>query len=164
MIPSRIRRDGIFFGFDHSRPRQYFFIFNPPLMKSKIIVTISILFLLMASCKKDKASKTELLTQSSWIYQDAKRNGISIFASVQPCVRDNVYTFKTSGELTIDEGSTKCSSGDPQTANFPWFFFSNEDSISINGFRTKVLEISKTQFISEQTNLAGDKYVYYYGH
>lgn len=132
-------------------------------MKKQFILTCIAFFLLLTSCNKDKASKTELLTQSSWTYQDAKRNGVSIFASVQPCVRDNVFTFKTTGQLNIDEGATKCSSGDPQSADFPWFFFSNEDSISINGFRTKIMEISKTQFITEQTNVAGDKYLYYYG-
>ena len=134
-------------------------------MKYMVFIAFpAFLLLLCVSCKKDSdASKTELLTSTRWLYQDVTRNGISIYASVQPCNRDNLFTFKTSGELTIDEGPTKCSPTDPQSANFPWFFFSNEDSISINGFRTKVLEISETQFISEQTNMTGDKYIYYYG-
>jgi hypothetical protein len=129
-----------------------------------VLLSISVLISVnFFACKKEELSKTEILTESKWFYQDAKRNGISIYASVRACVRDNMYFFKTNGELTIDEGNVKCSPSDPQSINFSWFFFSNEDSISISNFRTKVIELSKTQFITEQTNQAGDIYLYIYG-
>ena len=133
-------------------------------MKHKFLIFYSTLSFFFVSCKKDnEPSKTQLLTESRWIYQDAKRNGVSIFTTIQACSRDNLFYYKTNGELTIDDGPTKCNSADPQTANFAWFFFSNEDSISINNIRTKILEISKTQFITEQTMFMGDKYVYIFG-
>jgi len=118
---------------------------------------------LFVSCKKNEISKTELLTDSSWVYQDAKLNGVSIFSTIPGCLRDNLFFYKKNGELTVDDGPTKCNATSPQTENLPWYFFSNDDSISINGVRNKIIELSKTQFITEVTTSANDKFLYIHG-
>ena len=95
------------------------------------------------SCKKSSdsssQSKTTLATQSSWKIQsvgaDINKDGTvdsDVTGQLQACQTDNIYTLKTDGTGTVDEGAAKCSSTDPQTSAITWSFKSNETIFSGN--------------------------------
>ncbi len=108
------------------------------------ILTICVCFLFL-SCKKDSsdstgASKTELITKSSWKYDDAgadldKNGGIDISATsqLQPCQTDNTLTLNSTGTGTVDEGATKCDAATPQSLPVTWNFSNNESSLVLGG-------------------------------
>lgn len=95
-----------------------------------------------AGCKKGNNSKsrTELISQSSWKYDnaglDANRDG-TVDAPIPPgfmqaCDMDNTITFNSNGTGVVDEGSAKCDPASPQTAPFTWSFKDNEQTITLS--------------------------------
>jgi hypothetical protein len=108
------------------------------------ILAFAILSISAVSCKKSgavdeapKKSKTELLAQASWKIQsvgiDADKNGVAetdASSQVPPCQFDNTYTFKTDSTGIMDEGSSVCTTGDPQTKPFTWMLKNNETVLS----------------------------------
>ena len=95
------------------------------------------------SCKKSSdassKSKTTLATQSSWKIQsvgaDLNKDGTvdnDVTSQLQACQLDNIYTLKTDGTGTSDEGAAKCNASDPQTSAITWSFKSNETIFSGN--------------------------------
>lgn len=106
-------------------------------MKKLILKTAVVLVLLnmvFAACKKSSHVKTntELLTQSTWKFSSATVNGSDASFYLQACQKDNIYAFAAAGTGTMDEGSSKCNSGDPQTIAFNWNFASNETILHIS--------------------------------
>lgn len=71
-------------------------------------------------------TNTYFLTKSTWKFSSATVNGADASSYLQACQKDNVYTFAAAGTGNIDEGPSKCNSGDPQTITFTWNFASNE--------------------------------------
>ena len=104
----------------------------------KSIVAILLLASLsLISCKKSSdnstaKSKTELITQSSWKFDNAKVSGVDVSLLLQACQKDNILVFASAGTGSLDEGPTKCNSGDPQTAPFTWNFASNETVLHVS--------------------------------
>ena len=108
------------------------------------ILTIAVCFA-FASCSKDSSenngpTKTELLTKSSWKYEDAgadaDKNGtidLSITSSIPTCVIDNFLTLSANGSGVVDEGAAKCDVNDPQTTAVTWSFANNESSLNLGG-------------------------------
>jgi len=95
------------------------------------------------SCKKSSddssKSKTVLATQTSWKIQsvgaDLDKNGsvdYDVTSQLQACQIDNIYALKSDGTGTIDEGTAKCNSTDPQSTAITWSFKSNETIFSGN--------------------------------
>lgn len=96
------------------------------------------------SCKKSSdtpaKTKTDLLTQKTWVIQDAAVDanangaidaGESIKTNAQfACRADNSMTFKADHTSTMDEGTTKCTASDPQSANYTWHFDATESNIT----------------------------------
>ena len=110
-------------------------------MKKQILsiiscIAISILFL--TGCQKDDnpapaaKTKTELISQSTWKFSAATVGGTNVSGSLQACQKDNIMTFVAAGTGTIDEGPTKCNSGDPQTNPFTWNFVSSETVVHVS--------------------------------
>ncbi|MFT3936890.1 MAG: hypothetical protein QM726_24910 [Chitinophagaceae bacterium] len=118
---------------------------NPP-MKPAVFKILAFSFILITSfsCKKSDTdtpvapkSKTTLLTQSTWKVQtvgvDANKDGVAesdVTSLVPACKLDNVYTFKSDGTGSMDEGAAKCNSADAQTQSFTWTFKTNETILS----------------------------------
>lgn len=109
---------------------------------TKLILTAFIMLALATtSCKKSSTpgkSAAELLTQKTWLYQtsgiDADRNGtIDTADDTDDCEKDNSFTFNTNGSGVMDEGATKCDSGDPQTENFSWVLSNNNTQLALTG-------------------------------
>ncbi|MBS1920258.1 MAG: lipocalin family protein [Bacteroidetes bacterium] len=110
-------------------------------MKSPILKIFVVSFLLATmfqACKKSSSSstpsktKTDLLTQASWKFSTATVGGADVSSLLQSCQKDNILTFQSNGNGSLDEGPTKCNSGDPQTNPFTWTFQSSETMIHVS--------------------------------
>jgi len=89
-------------------------------------------FIFSLSCKKsahDK-TKTEVITQSTWKFDNAKVGGIDVSGFLDACDKDNTVLFASDKSGVADEGLTKCADADPQTVAFTWEFQSNETVIA----------------------------------
>jgi hypothetical protein len=87
------------------------------------------------ACKKSSTNvktNTELITQSSWKFDNAMVSGADVSPFLQGCQKDNVLVFVSAGTGTLDEGATKCNSSDPQTDPFTWNFASNETVLHVS--------------------------------
>lgn len=88
-----------------------------------------------SACKKSSThvkTNTELITQTSWKFDNAKVNGVDASSFLQSCQTDNIIIFSSGGTGSLDEGATKCNSGDPQTNPFSWNFASNETVLHVS--------------------------------
>lgn len=138
-------------------------------MKQLLPVCLVALFA-ATSCGKDSGSstptKTETISSASWKYDaagiDGDRNGtIDIpppTGTILPCMTDNTITFNANGTGTIDEGTTKCNTTDPQSTAINWSFTNSETALNLNG--TSVLGVSGPfkilSLTSTQLSLAKD--------
>ena len=107
--------------------------------KQSLLIIAGLAFFAFAtpSCKKHSTApaqktKTELITQASWKFDNAKVGGNDVSAFLQTCQKDNILYFSANGTGTVDEGATKCNSGDPQTNPFTWSFLSNETMLHVS--------------------------------
>ena len=126
-----------------------------------IIPAITIIFFFcFTACGKDPVhvkTNTELVTQSTWKFDNAKVGGNDVSAFVQVCQKDNIITFVSTGSGTLDEGASKCNSGDPQTTPFTWNFASNETVLHVSTLLFTggssdftIVALSETQLILSQ--------------
>jgi len=103
---------------------------------SRTAVLTLIVSLFFTACSKSDSSssktKTELITQSSWKFSNAKVSGTDVSAFLQTCQKDNILVFAAAGTGTLDEGATKCNSSDPQTNPFTWNFATNETVLHVS--------------------------------
>lgn len=103
-------------------------------MKDLVFIILSVF--LFGSCSKKAEdpppTKTELLTQSSWKFSKATVGGTDVSGLLQPCDKDNIYTFASAGTGTMDQGLLKCNIGDPQTNPFTWAWQSGETVLQIS--------------------------------
>lgn len=126
------------------------------------LLYLSIIVFSFSSCSKKNdsstpKSKTELISNSPWIFQSATASGNDV--SNRPeiaCFIDNVITFLANGNGSINEGTIICS---PSTAgNFTWNFASNEtiltlSTILIPGGSTTfdIVTLNETNLVLSQT-------------
>jgi lipocalin-like protein len=136
---------------------------------SLAVFVVSSMCLFFVACSKSDSnntskSKTQLLTQGSWKFSVATVNGTDVSSLIQSCQKDNVLTFSaTGGTGTLDEGPTKCNSGDQQTQNFTWSFTNNETVLHVSTiFFTggssdfTIVSLTETQLmVSQIVNIAG---------
>jgi len=103
---------------------------------SRTAVLTLIVSLFFTACSKSDSSssktKTELITQSSWKFSNAKVSGTDVSAFLQTCQKDNILVFAAAGTGTLDEGAAKCNSSDPQTNPFTWNFATNETVLHVS--------------------------------
>ena len=108
---------------------------NPIFMKKYTQLSLFymvMLSLFVLSCNKDKPSKTELITKTSWKFSKATVGGADVTALLEACQKDNVAVFISGGTGTVDEGAMKCTASDPQVVAFTWSFQSNETTLSLS--------------------------------
>lgn len=102
--------------------------------------------LTLLSCSKEGSNssaptKTELITKSSWKYDnaglDVDKNGVidipAPAGTLEDCETDNFLILSANGRGTVDEGPTKCFVGAPQTVPITWAFSNNETILNLNG-------------------------------
>lgn len=126
-----------------------------------IIAGFAFFAIVMQGCKKSSTStqktKTELISQSAWKFDNATVNGADVSAFLQTCQTDNILYFSANGTGTVDEGPTKCNSGDPQTTTFTWNFLTNETILHVSASffsggsgDVTLITLSETQLIGSQ--------------
>jgi hypothetical protein len=102
---------------------------------SRSILFVPIAALLAVSCKDDdaKPSKTELITAKSWTVTSFTLGGQDFTEYFsEDCEKDDASTFGKDGKVTIDNGTVKCYSSEPQTEESgTWAFESNETKIKL---------------------------------
>ncbi|MFI5132717.1 MAG: lipocalin family protein [Chitinophagales bacterium] len=132
-------------------------------MKQLILKITSAIILFSSSlpaCNKSSShikTNTELLTQSTWRFSTATVGGTDVSAFLQTCQKDNILTFVSAGTGTLDEGATKCNSGDPQTTPFTWSLMSTETILHIStvlftggSSDFNIITLSETQLVVSQ--------------
>ncbi len=140
-------------------------------MKKQFVLVCTVFFaaiFTLYSCQADDnlpvlKTKTQLLTQGTWKYSAAVRDGVNLDPFLQPCQKDNIITLAAAGTGITDEGPLKCNAADPQTNPFTWTFQSGETMLStsaalIPGGSTvsTIVTLSETQLIvSQPYTLAG---------
>ena len=129
-------------------------------MKKIVLVAISA-SLFFVACKKDDSlpdpnnnnnnnnNTSTTLTSGSWKMVSSTSvieypapvgtQTVDLFALMQPCVKDNLYIFKTDNTTVSDEGATKCNSSDPQqkTAG-TWALINNNTKLQITENSTSI--------------------------
>jgi hypothetical protein len=128
-----------------------------------IVPAFLLFFVLAVSCKKSspdkpaEKTKTELITQSSWKFDNVKVGGTDVSSLLEACDKDNTVTFSSNGSGIVDEGTTQCNSSDPATVDFTWNFENNETTLYAsaplfpggNGNFT-IISLSSTQLVLSQ--------------
>lgn len=93
---------------------------------------------LLTSCSKggddDPApkTKTELITQAAWKFDNAKAGGFDVSGFFAACEKDNIATLAANGSGTYAEGATKCDPGDPDSTPFSWNFADSETKLHVS--------------------------------
>lgn len=114
-------------------------------MKKVIFLSSVAMALFTIGCSKDNdddngpSERMQLITSASWKYDNAQIDydkdgtGDSDLPAgiLEDCDKDNIITLRTDSTGTIDEGTTKCDVGDPQTVDITWEFKENETVINI---------------------------------
>jgi hypothetical protein len=115
------------------------FTFSPPTKKTmKSLYTVLALALLLAACKKEK-SKEELLVgdwkrKTMTIDPPQEVNGAiitNLYAQMEDCEKDNLYSFYDNATYKADEGFSKCDSADQQSFSGSWQLLSSETELKI---------------------------------
>jgi hypothetical protein len=147
-------------------------------MKKYVFAMLSIGFIIF-SCNKDddddkgtdEKSKIQLITSATWKYDtaavaDKNGNPVSPLPGdvIKSCDKDNTITFKSDSTGVLNEGTTKCSSADPQTTNFKWWFKENgtvlytpDDIFGSSSFTGdfKVIELTATKLrVTKEVTIA----------
>src|SRR6266540_6292224 len=99
-----------------------------------IALVLLLISLSLAACEKSSTSaktKTELITQSSWKFDNASAAGFGDISSFIPdCFKDNTIVFVSGGTGSISEEANICS---PSSAgNFTWEFQNNETVLHLS--------------------------------
>lgn len=76
-------------------------------------------------------TRTQLITTGTWRFGSATWGTTDAGPLLQACQKDNTMVFVL-GSGTVDEGATKCNTGDPQTTPFTWSFLSSETELNIS--------------------------------
>ncbi len=143
-------------------------------MKYPLLICLSFCFAL-AGCQKENSkssapTKTELITKSSWKYDNAgidlDRNGVIDIpppaGTLAACDTDDFLLLAANGTGSVDEGPTKCDATFPQSVPLTWTFSNNETMLNLNGGgvlgingQFKILELSDIKLsLSKDTTIA----------
>jgi hypothetical protein len=99
-----------------------------------VISLISFSFLFITGCEKENdppaTTKTDLITQSSWKFDHATAGGTDISGSINACFKDNIATFTTAGNMTLDEAIVVCSPS--YAGSYTWSFQSSETILHLS--------------------------------
>jgi hypothetical protein len=91
-------------------------------MKKAIYLCV-ILTMLFVACKKESQeapkSTRELLVEKKWyqtaiLINPALMGMTNMYDSLIPCQKDDIFTYRNTGKMEIDNGILKCNTGDPQ--------------------------------------------------
>ena len=124
-------------------------------MFKTMFFTAIIALLTLSSCKKEALDDMTLLTTGKWKITAQTRNGVDVLNPVRNCEADDSWQFTASGNITIDNGATKCAASDPQTqavgrwslsGTAPKRFIIIEDTSPYNSSSYDIVELTGSVF------------------
>jgi len=132
-------------------------------MKLAINLSIFSFFLLfLFSCKKEAAkSKTDLLTQKTWMIQkletkEGNNPWEDDFPTWDACSKDDRYIFRANNTYEFNEGLTKCDPSDPQIFDSGnWALTNNETKLLIGSDEFTIVSLTETNLILSVQETAG---------
>ncbi|KAB2914907.1 MAG: DUF5004 domain-containing protein [Bacteroidetes bacterium] len=144
-------------------------------MKKITLLLVLSSLLCFTACKKDEETstpqktKSELLSAKPWKMTALTVNPAinaggtmitDIYAQMQACDKDDVYSFKSDKTYTQEEGATKCDPNDPQVSEAgTWTFSSDEKQIvqtsSGSTESSTLVELTETKLVISNTETDG---------
>ena len=128
------------------------------------------------SCDKNSSdeeveeTKTDLITKSTWKYENAQvdqnKDGAGDFplpaGTIPDCFLDNTITFQSNGTGTINEGASVCPMT-PASAPITWSFTNSENTLNLGGGsiagisgQLKIITLTDTKLtLSKDTSYLG---------
>src|SRR6185436_20988054 len=101
-----------------------------------VLSIIAIAFLFITSCGKDDApppppTKTQMISTGTWKFEKATAGGFDISAQVNACFKDNIATFTSAGNMTLDESANVCTPTS-YAGSYTWSFQSGETVLHLS--------------------------------
>lgn len=103
------------------------------------------------------ATKTELITAKPWKYsawtvnppvKDNNGNDVSdVLANRPACSQDDLLIFNKNGNVSFDEGPTKCDNTDPQSTQGAWVFTSGEAKMNMANRVYNISTLTETEMV-----------------
>jgi len=130
----------------------------------KILLFFVAASLTFTACKKekDKKSRTELLTASSWMivkFEEKENNGAwqNTFPLFDACSQDDRWIFKTNLSLDLTEGATACTGNSPNEVldTTTWAFLENESKLQIETDAFVIEQLDESTMVISITESAG---------
>lgn len=109
------------------------------------------LIFIFNGCKKEANKDSGILLSKSWRYGILDKNpatnpsGQVLFNGVLDCMRDDLFTFKSNGELVIDRGSDKCDSNEIRVEVIVYSYDRENKELIISTKKYTVAEEAKEQ-------------------
>jgi len=135
-------------------------------MKKQILhffTTTCFVIFISTPCNKDDnnttpaKTKTQLITQGSWSFDKAFSGSTDISGSVPACYKDNVVTFTSSTNGTV-QNTVVCTPTDVTPATFTWSWQNNETVLSLSAplfpggtGNFNLISLTETALVVEQT-------------
>lgn len=124
-------------------------------MKRFVVFITACLLVSFYSCKKDDdPTNTELLCSQPWMLSASTFDPpfhitdfgaiTDYYAILAPCRKDDIWSFKTNGDYTIEDGASKCNPLDPTVLEFGSWVFNTDET---------VITTSTTYYYTEYTIL-----------
>jgi hypothetical protein len=73
------------------------------------------------------------------------------YSKMEPCEKDDIYSFLTGGTWKRDEGASKCDPSDPQIVTGNWQLSTNQTTMNIDGDNLEIKFLSNTTLTLEST-------------
>lgn len=145
-----------------------------------LLIAICSATIILTSCDKDDdnttpaKTKTQLIMQGSWSFDKIFQGTTDVTLGTPACYKDNVVTFTSTTNGTVNEGANVCAS--PAPATFTWSWNSGETILQLNtpffpGGSTNFTLVSLTEtalVVSQVANFGapGDPqaYTFHYKH
>ena len=71
-------------------------------------------------------------------------DGISDWAMINACSKNDFMTFSKNGSVIEDEGALKCVNGVPQTSTVNWSFTKDEKKIIVDGDTSNLILLNES--------------------
>ena len=135
----------------------------------KVLAAVCCAAICFLACKKhsESKSKKELLTTGTWhvtaytVNPAIDFNGdgtdeTDVYAVMDQCIRDDRTTFFTDGSAELDEGASKCSSGDPQKISLAWSINQEETKLEVQGIEYLIESLTESQMVLKEIEVISD--------
>jgi hypothetical protein len=123
------------------------------MIRKTLLFAAALLLVAQVACKKDDdKSPSEILTAGTWTQSDYKEDSDGdgdIESTIEPCDKDDTFTFKTDGTLEYRVGALKCAPTDTD-GDGTWALSADNKTLTIVqgiGLPLTIKEISNNRLV-----------------